>query len=104
MKKSLPIEKNCQTWLAKARKSWFQWRMRAQIVQIVIDTYGTARAVGEACGITGQAVSQWDKVPIEHVFTIERDTGIPREVLRPDVYGAPRPRPRRRGVMASAAA
>lgn len=68
--------------------------MRNPIVQRVIDTAGTAKAVGEACGITGQAVSLWRHIPVEHVFAVEALTGIPREELRPDIFGAPRPRPR----------
>lgn len=55
---------------------------------------GSRRIVGEACGITSQAVSDWDRVPVEHVITFESLTGIPRERIRPDIYGAPRPRPR----------
>ena len=65
--------------------------MRNPIVKRVVRAVGTARAVGEACGITGQAVSLWRHVPIEHVFTVERISGIPREELRPDIFGAPRP-------------
>lgn len=55
--------------------------------------WGARRIIGEACGITSQAVSDWTRVPVEHVIEVERLTGIPRELLRPDIYGAPRPRP-----------
>lgn len=37
-------------------------------------------------GITAQAISQWDRVPVERVLSVERLTGVPRHVLRPDIY------------------
>jgi DNA-binding transcriptional regulator YdaS (Cro superfamily) len=42
-----------------------------------------------ALGITPGAISQWDRVPAERVLEVEKATGIPRQVLRPDVYGPP---------------
>lgn len=36
--------------------------------------------------ITGQAISQWTRVPAERVAHVEAATGIPREQLRPDLY------------------
>jgi len=38
-------------------------------------------------GITPQAISQWEQIPLTRVFEIERVTGIPREELRPDFFG-----------------
>ena len=75
---------------------------RAPIVQAIIDQYGLER-IGQACGITAQAVCLWSKVPILRVFQVEKLTGIPRETLRPDIYGAPRTRPRRRAALSVAA-
>lgn len=37
-------------------------------------------------GITPGAISQWDKVPSGRVLEVERITGIPRHVIRPDIY------------------
>jgi len=37
--------------------------------------------------LTQQAVSQWQRVPTDHVIDVERITGIRRERLRPDIYG-----------------
>ena len=45
-----------------------------------------AKALG---GISSQAVSQWQRVPVERVLDVERLTGISRHKLRPDIYGAP---------------
>jgi DNA-binding transcriptional regulator YdaS (Cro superfamily) len=36
--------------------------------------------------ITGQAIHQWAKVPPYRVLDVERVTGLPRSVLRPDLY------------------
>ena len=62
---------------------------------------GTA-ALARELGITSQAISQWTEIPVHRVIAVEAITGLAREYLRPDIYGAPRPRPRHQ--MASAAA
>lgn len=54
-------------------------------------------------GVTPQAVWRWRRVPAEHALAIEKLTGIPRERLRPDIFGAPRTRPRRRPTIEAAA-
>lgn len=46
---------------------------------------GLARLLGN---ITPQAVSQWQRVPVKRVLDVERVTGIPRHILRPDIYPA----------------
>jgi pyruvate kinase len=38
-------------------------------------------------GINPASISQWDRVPVERVNDISRLTGIPRENLRPDIFG-----------------
>jgi len=38
-------------------------------------------------GLSRGAVSQWKKVPLERVSSVSKLTGIPREVLRSDVFG-----------------
>lgn len=42
--------------------------------------------VASELGITAGAVSQWDRVPAVRVIEVEKITGIPRHVLRPDIY------------------
>lgn len=44
-----------------------------------------AKAIG---GVTSQAVSQWERVPVSRVLDVERVTGISRHELRPDIFGA----------------
>ena len=38
-------------------------------------------------GLTPQAVSDWNRVPVNRCTEVERVTGIPRERLRPDIFG-----------------
>lgn len=45
--------------------------------------------VANACGITSQAVSQWDRVPPNRLLPVSTLTGIPPHVLRPDIVSAP---------------
>ncbi len=50
---------------------------------------GTRLRVAKACKITHGAVSQWKRVPAERVLDVEKITGIPRHLLRPDIYPNP---------------
>lgn len=51
---------------------------------------GRISAIARALGITAWAVAKWRRVPAERVLAVERITGIPRHVLRPDIYPPPR--------------
>lgn len=53
----------------------------------IFSKVGTANEFARAIGVTPQAISQWDKVPIERAADVEKVTGIPRSVLRPDIWG-----------------
>jgi DNA-binding transcriptional regulator YdaS (Cro superfamily) len=55
-------------------------------LRIAIKTAGGLRAFARLLGITHQAIAQWDRVPAERVIEVERATGVPRGVLRPDLY------------------
>ncbi len=37
-------------------------------------------------GVSRKTIQRWEKVPAERLLEIERETGIPRERLRPDLY------------------
>lgn len=54
-----------------------------------IDAMGGPGRLGEALGITGQAVGQWNAVPPRRVLDVERISGVPRHELRPDLYPPP---------------
>jgi DNA-binding transcriptional regulator YdaS (Cro superfamily) len=56
------------------------------IQSILRQRRGLAISISREIGITHGAVSQWRRVPIERVAVVERLTGIPREVLRPDIF------------------
>jgi DNA-binding transcriptional regulator YdaS (Cro superfamily) len=43
--------------------------------------------------LSRSAVSSWVRVPAEHVIAVERELGIPRELIRPDLYPAYPPPP-----------
>jgi DNA-binding transcriptional regulator YdaS (Cro superfamily) len=52
---------------------------------------GGGAALARELNLKRQAVYQWDKVPPLRVLEVERATGIPRHVLRPDLYPPPAP-------------
>lgn len=58
----------------------------AQILKSLFDFYG-ASMLATKLEISKQAVHQWRRVPAERAKDVERITGIPREELRPDIYG-----------------
>ena len=40
-------------------------------------------------GVNRSAITNWKRIPAERVVAIEKHTGIPRYVLRPDLYDKP---------------
>jgi hypothetical protein len=51
-----------------------------------IKAAGNGAALARELGITRSALSQWRRVPQQHIIAIERITGVHRKVLRPDLY------------------
>lgn len=47
---------------------------------------GTLALIARGLGLSRPAVLKWERVPAERVIAIEQITGIPRELLRPDLY------------------
>ena len=37
-------------------------------------------------GISQPSVSSWDRVPAGRILSVEAATGVPRAILRPDLY------------------
>ncbi len=62
-------------------------RMDAGLIQ-AIDAAGGIIKLAHQLGLTHQAVYQWRSVPTHQIMAIEELTGVPREVLRPDLYRA----------------
>lgn len=51
-----------------------------------IEAAGAGKALAGRIGVTPQALSQWRRVPARRVLDVERASGVPRHVLRPDLY------------------
>lgn len=51
-----------------------------------LEVRGAASALARELKISRAAVAKWERVPAERVVDVERITGIPREVLRPDIF------------------
>lgn len=47
---------------------------------------GGVSELARQIGISQPSVSNWNRVPVERVLTVEAATGVHRTVLRPDVY------------------
>lgn len=61
-------------------------RMEIPIKEIAKKVGGVV-ALGKALGLSKGAVSQWKRVPIDRVISVEKLTGFTRQQLRPDVFG-----------------
>ena len=51
-----------------------------------IENAGNPAKLAAKLGVSRQAVSKWEDVPMRHIIAIEKATGVPRERLRPDLY------------------
>ena len=54
-----------------------------------IEQGGGLTGLGIICGVTPQAVKQWEQIPVRHVLKIEMALEIPRHCQRPDIYPPP---------------
>lgn len=63
--------------------------MRDTALQKAIAVAGSVASLAARLGITKQAVSAWDRVPAERAQEVEAITGVPRYVLRPDLWDSP---------------
>ena len=68
--------------------------MRSEVLDKAIQKAGGMSALALELGITRQAISQWDEVPPLQVLAVEKASGVPRQELRPDIFGSePQPAP-----------
>lgn len=52
-----------------------------------VQRVGSASELARRLGVTPAAVLQWDRVPPLRVLDVERESGVSRYELRPDIYG-----------------
>jgi TorA maturation chaperone TorD len=60
--------------------------MRDASLDQVIRTVGGVRELSRLLGISQPAVSSWKRVPADRILQVESVTGLPRAVIRPDLY------------------
>lgn len=68
-----------------------------------VDVLGSQSELARVCGVSPTAVWKWmqssKRLPEPYVLTVEAATGVPRHLLRPDIYPADLgPGPRWHGV------
>lgn len=76
-------------------------KTRSPGLKTAITVAGGLTALARGLGIKPQSLVKWARVPAERCLDVERLTGVPRETLRPDIYGEPKARGN--GMAASAA-
>ena len=59
---------------------------RDDAVKSAIEAAGGVGKLAELLGISGPAISQWERIPLDRVIDVERVTGISRTKLRPDMF------------------
>jgi DNA-binding transcriptional regulator YdaS (Cro superfamily) len=59
---------------------------KAQGLKLAKIKAGGGAALGRIVGVTRQAISKWTEIPPELVVLIEKETGVSRAVLRPDLF------------------
>jgi len=62
--------------------------MRDHGLEEAIRAAGGVSELARQLGISQPSVSNWTRIPAERVVTIESLTGVPRTILRPDLYAA----------------
>lgn len=55
----------------------------------IIERLGGPKNVGRACGVTRQAVCQWDAIPPRFVLTLAAGGIVTPHEMRPDFYPHP---------------
>jgi len=61
--------------------------MREPGLEQVIQTAGGVRSLSRLLGISQPAISNWKRVPADRILQVEAVTGVPRAVIRPDLFG-----------------
>ena len=66
----------------------------ANVISVALVKFKTQRNLAKALNVSPQAISAWrlKKVPAEKVNAFSEATGIPRSMVRPDLYPATKER------------
>ncbi|RDE04672.1 transcriptional regulator [Sphingomonas aracearum] len=63
-----------------------------EALQASVMRVGSQSAFARLCGVSQTAVWKWlqsgKRLPAEHVLIVEREAGVSRHLLRPDIYPA----------------
>jgi hypothetical protein len=65
---------------------------RDPVLEEALQRRRTTARIAEAAGITHAAVAKWRRVPEHHLDIVVKITGVPRYLLRPDLFKRPAPR------------
>ena len=61
-------------------------------LQAAVTRAGSQSAMARLCGVSQTAVWKWiqsgKRLPAEHCLIVERETGVSKHLLRPDIYPA----------------
>jgi TorA maturation chaperone TorD len=60
--------------------------VRHEGLEQAIKAAGSVSALARGLGLAQPSVSGWTKIPAERVLAVETLTGVPRSILRPDLY------------------
>lgn len=60
-------------------------------MQLVVDNVKSLSWLANQLGLRRQSVAKWQRVPEEYLLQVEDLTGVPRELLRPDLFQTPKP-------------
>ena len=63
--------------------------MRDSVLERVIEAAKGQAALARLLGISSQAISQWDRCPVERARQVSEITKIPLHELRPDLWDPP---------------
>lgn len=61
-----------------------------EALQLAVERAGSQAEIARICDVSTTAVWKWlqssKRLPAEHVLPVEKATGVPRYLLRPDIY------------------
>lgn len=61
-------------------------------MELIRSQRGMQAEIARGLGLSRAAITRWQRVPAERVVAVEKITGIPRQLLRPDLWATPRHR------------